>query len=73
PGLSTVSSALLGTMRTPFSRFALYNLVGSAAWATLWLLLGRVAHDSIDQALRQLDMLGARAVLLIALLAAVYV
>ena len=47
--------------------------MGSAAWATLWLLLGRVAHDSIDQALRQLDMLGARAVLLIALLAAVYV
>ncbi|WP_343548604.1 DedA family protein/thiosulfate sulfurtransferase GlpE [Ralstonia sp.] len=55
PGLSTVSSALLGTMRTPFSTFALYNLVGSAVWATLWLLLG------------------TRAVLLIALLAAVYV
>ncbi|CAJ0869819.1 DedA family protein/thiosulfate sulfurtransferase GlpE [Ralstonia flatus] len=73
PGLSTVSSALLGTMRTPFSTFALYNLVGSAVWATLWLLLGRVAHDSIDQALRQLDLLGTRAVLLIALLAAVYV
>ncbi|MGR8024934.1 thiosulfate sulfurtransferase GlpE, partial [Burkholderia cenocepacia] len=42
-------------------------------WATLWLMLGRVAHDSIDQALRQLDQLGTRAILLIALLAAVYV
>ena len=73
PGLSTVSSALLGTMRTPFSTFVLYNLGGSALWAAIWLMLGRVAHDSIDQALRQLDLLGTRAVALIVLLAAVYV
>ena len=56
PGLSTVSSALLGTMRTPFSVFAGYNLAGSALWAAIWLMLGRMAHDSIDQALRLLDM-----------------
>lgn len=73
PGLSTVSSALLGTMRTPFSTFALYNLAGSAVWAVIWLMLGRIAHDSIDQALRQLDILGTRAVLLIVVLAAIYV
>jgi|UniRef100_C6BLE9 membrane protein DedA with SNARE-associated domain/rhodanese-related sulfurtransferase len=73
PGLSTVSSALLGTMRTPFSTFVLYNLAGSALWAIIWLMLGRVAHDSIDQALRQLDLLGARAIVLILLLAVAYV
>ncbi|WP_426399054.1 DedA family protein/thiosulfate sulfurtransferase GlpE [Ralstonia sp. R-29] len=73
PGLSTVSSALLGTMRTPFSTFVLYNLGGSALWAAIWLMLGRMAHDGIDQALRQLDELGTRAVALIVLLAAVYV
>lgn len=43
PGLSTVSSALLGTMRTPFSTFALYDLLGSALWAAGWMLLGRGA------------------------------
>lgn len=73
PGLSTVSSALLGTMRTPFSTFVLYNLAGSALWAIIWLMLGRVAHDSIDQALRQLDLLGARAIVLILLLSVAYV
>lgn len=73
PGLSTVSSALLGTMRTPFSTFALYNLGGSALWAIVWLMLGRVAHNSIDQLLRQLDQLGMRAILLLVVLAAVYV
>ncbi|MDE2203104.1 MAG: DedA family protein/thiosulfate sulfurtransferase GlpE [Burkholderiaceae bacterium] len=73
PGLSTVSSALLGTMRTPFSTFVLYNLAGSALWAIIWLMLGRVAHDSIDQALLQLDLLGARAIVLILLLAVAYV
>ncbi|CAG2131892.1 Sulfurtransferase [Ralstonia mannitolilytica] len=73
PGLSTVSSALLGTMRTPFSTFALYNLAGSAVWAVIWLMLGRIAHDSIDQALRQLDILGTRAIVLIVVLAAIYV
>lgn len=73
PGLSTVSSALLGTMRTSFSTFVLYNLAGSALWAAIWLMLGRMAHDSIDQALRLLDRLGMQAILLIALLAALYV
>ncbi|ANH75878.1 DedA family protein/thiosulfate sulfurtransferase GlpE [Ralstonia insidiosa] len=73
PGLSTVSSALLGTMRTPFSVFAGYNLAGSALWAAIWLMLGRMAHDSIDQALRLLDQLGSRAILLIVVLAALYV
>ncbi|WP_296227991.1 DedA family protein/thiosulfate sulfurtransferase GlpE [Ralstonia sp. UBA689] len=73
PGLSTVSSALLGTMRTSFSTFVLYNLGGSALWALIWLMLGRVAHNSIDQALRLLDRLGMQAILLIALLAALYV
>jgi len=33
PGLSTVSSALLGTTRTPFGTFAWYDLLGSALWA----------------------------------------
>lgn len=73
PGLSTVSSALLGTTRTPFSTFALYDLLGSALWAAGWMLVGRGAHDSIDPLLTRLDQLGGRAVVLVALLVAVYV
>jgi membrane protein DedA with SNARE-associated domain/rhodanese-related sulfurtransferase len=73
PGLSTVSSALLGTTRTPFGTFAWYDLLGSALWAGAWMLLGRFAHNSIDQALTQLDQLGSQAMVLVIVLIALYV
>ncbi len=73
PGLSTVSSALLGTTRTPFSTFALYDLLGSALWAAGWMLVGRATHGSIDPLLTRLDQLGGHAVVLVTLLVAGYI
>jgi membrane protein DedA with SNARE-associated domain len=45
PGLSTVAAPIAGQTGMPYSRFAVYDLAGSAVWSLAYLLAGRFFGD----------------------------
>jgi membrane protein DedA with SNARE-associated domain/rhodanese-related sulfurtransferase len=69
PGLAAVATTLAGESRIPLARFALYDGIGAALWASGAVALGVIFHEAIAVILVRLDQLGNTALeLLIAAL-----
>lgn len=49
PGLSTVAPPIAGQTGMPFARFAAYDLVGSAIWASAFVFGGRFLGDFAER------------------------
>jgi membrane protein DedA with SNARE-associated domain/rhodanese-related sulfurtransferase len=73
PGLSTLAPPLAGALRMGWPRFLALSVAGSALWVGSLLALGALAAPTILPALPRLEALGTRALLLLALLLALYV
>ena len=73
PGLTTLAPPLAGALGMAWPRFVALSAAGSALWVGSLLALGAFAAPTILSALPRLEALGARALLLIALLLALYV
>ena len=73
PGFATIAPPLAGTMRLAFWRFALLSATGALLWAAAPIGLGAWFHSEIDWALEQLEQLGGIAVVLVALVLAIYI
>ena len=65
PGFSMVAPPLAGSLRTPLPLFLMYDAGGSIIWAGAALVLGAAFRNTVDRALRLLQALGARALLVI--------
>ncbi len=61
PGLSILAPPLAGALGMSARRFLLWNLAGSALWAGVAIVVGRVFHEQIDALLRALASLGSAA------------
>jgi membrane protein DedA with SNARE-associated domain len=48
------AAILSGTGRIAYHRFLVYDLAGSLAYATVWVVLGRVFGDQVEEALEWL-------------------
>ncbi|MCE4540345.1 VTT domain-containing protein [Pelomonas sp. P7] len=73
PGLSILAPPLAGALGMRWSRFALWNLLGSALWAGVAIGVGRAFHGQIDTLLRALGQLGGVALALALAALALYI
>jgi len=73
PGLTTLAPPLAGALNMAWPRFLTLSVASSALWVGSFLALGALAAPTILAALPRLEALGARAVLLVTLLLALYV
>jgi membrane protein DedA with SNARE-associated domain/rhodanese-related sulfurtransferase len=67
PGVSVVAAPMAGAMAMPWRHFLLYGLVAAGVWSVLFLGLGLVFHQQIQQVLDVLASTGTVALLLLAL------
>jgi membrane protein DedA with SNARE-associated domain/rhodanese-related sulfurtransferase len=72
PGLATVALPVAGALGLKKSSFVLYNGAGAALWSGTGLILGMVFHGQIDWLLDRLADLGGHALLVVAVLLALY-
>jgi membrane protein DedA with SNARE-associated domain/rhodanese-related sulfurtransferase len=73
PGLATVAPPLTGAMGLPFSRFLLFDGVGSLLWAAVAIGLGYVFTAQIDDLLAAIASAGTLALEAMLVLLALYV
>jgi membrane protein DedA with SNARE-associated domain/rhodanese-related sulfurtransferase len=74
PGfLSTVAPPLAGMSKMPFSRFALFDVLGSLLYAICFVMLGYCFTNQIQQITDALASIGGRALVLLAILLAIYI
>jgi membrane protein DedA with SNARE-associated domain len=74
PGFSIVAPPMAGTIRrSGYLRFILWDGAGAAIWAGSSLAIGVIFHDAIDRTLNALAELGSQALLLLALLLALFI
>lgn len=73
PGVSVVAAPMAGAMAMPWRHFLLYGLVAAGVWSLLFLGLGLVFHQQIQQVLDVLASTGTVALLLLALAVAALV
>jgi membrane protein DedA with SNARE-associated domain len=73
PGFSTIAPPLAGTMRLGFPTFLLYSAVAALLWAGLPIALGVVFHAEVERALAWLEGMGAGAIAVIVVAAALYI
>ncbi len=67
-GVRLFAAILSGTGRIAYHRFVLYDLAGSLAYATVWVVLGRVFSEQVEVLL---DWLGRQRALLLIVPAAI--
>lgn len=70
PGVSVVAAPMAGAMAMPWRQFLLYGLVAASVWSLLFLGLGLVFHQQIQQVLDVLAGAGTVALLLLGLVVA---
>ena len=73
PGLTTVMPPLAGIFGIPRLRFVLYDLGGIVVWAGLWIGVGYVFNETIEDVVRLVVAFGHRSVLLVVAALASYV
>ena len=73
PGLALVAPPIAGALRLETSTFFAYDGVGAVLWSGAGLLLGVLFHDQVELLLAGLSDLGGYALLVIAILLALYV
>jgi len=72
PGLAHVAPPLAGAFGFGMGSFLAYNAIGAVLWAGAGLILGLLFYTEIDWLLVQLAAFGLHALVLIALLVAIY-
>lgn len=73
PGLSMISVPLAGAMGVRLPQFLRYDAVGAGLWAAVGLVVGVLFAPQIDMLFAMLHQLGQRAVVVIAMVLAIYV
>jgi membrane protein DedA with SNARE-associated domain/rhodanese-related sulfurtransferase len=73
PGFNTIAPPLAGAMGTSTARFLWLSVAGGLVWSGAGIGLGAWFHDSIDRVLEQLETMGSAALLIVAVLLAVFV
>lgn len=58
PGLNTVAAPIAGMSQVPYSRFLLYDLVGTIVWAASSLVVGYLFSNEVDAILNRSRQLG---------------
>jgi membrane protein DedA with SNARE-associated domain/rhodanese-related sulfurtransferase len=66
PGFAAVATSMAGLVRTPLRSFVLFDTLGALLWSGFALLLGRVFHRAIDDALGALAAAGRWGLILLA-------
>ena len=69
PGMSLVSTPLAGAIHMARWRFLLADAVGSALWASSYLLAGVIFHRQIDALIQMMGLFGSRAGVVVCYLA----
>jgi membrane protein DedA with SNARE-associated domain len=72
PGIRTLAPSLAGAEKLAPTPFLIYSALGAALWTGLYLGIGLVFHEQIDQALLLVEKSGKVAIVLIAAAVAVY-
>jgi membrane protein DedA with SNARE-associated domain/rhodanese-related sulfurtransferase len=72
PGLAHVAPPLAGAFGFGIGSFLVYNAIGAVLWAGAGLILGLVFYAEIDWLLVQFAAFGLHALMLVALLVAIY-
>jgi membrane protein DedA with SNARE-associated domain len=73
PGFATVAPPLAGTLKVPFPRFVFLSAAGALLWAALPITLGALFHTEVDWTLQQLEKMGARALVPVLAVLAIYI
>lgn len=73
PGFSTVAPPLAGAGKRSAAGFLIYDFFGALLWAGSAVAVGRAFHRAIDRVLLQLENLGWYAMVVVALLVAVFI
>lgn len=73
PGLSSVAAPLAGAMRMRTTQFVLFDTLGTAVWAALFVGVGVVFHRQVELILATISELGAAALWVLALLLGGYI
>ena len=68
PGISVVAAPMAGALRMPLARFIAFDLLAGAVWSGVFLALGLLLSNQIQQVLDMLASAGAVALLALALL-----
>ncbi|HET7597073.1 MAG TPA: VTT domain-containing protein [Burkholderiales bacterium] len=73
PGFATIAPPLAGAMRIGLPRFIAYTVISALLWAVVPLLAGMVFRTEVDWLLARLEDMGLGALILVAVVVAVYV
>lgn len=73
PGFAALATTLAGQTRTGLARFAFYDGIGAALWASVAVAIGAVFHEAVNDVLMQLESLGRIGLLLLLLAIAAFV
>ena len=73
PGMTTVLPPLAGVFGVSRLQFALYDVAGSVLWAGVWMGLGFVFSDAIEQVILRVASLGRSAGLVVAAALILYI
>jgi membrane protein DedA with SNARE-associated domain/rhodanese-related sulfurtransferase len=73
PGLATVAPPLAAALGFGLTTYLVYNGIGAALYCAGGLILGFLFHSQIDWLLERLSELGGRALLVVAVLLALYI
>jgi membrane protein DedA with SNARE-associated domain/rhodanese-related sulfurtransferase len=73
PGLTTVAPPVAGALGLKASSFLVFDGAGSALYSGTGIVLGLLFHDQVDWLIERLATLGARAMVMVAVLLALYV
>lgn len=73
PGFAAVATSMAGLTRTPPLTFVLFDAIGALLWSSTAVLLGRIFHDAVDDAVSVLHRAGLWGVLFLALALALYI
>lgn len=72
PGFAAVATTLAGETGTRAQRFVLYDGLGALLWSGVAVVLGAVFHEAVNDVLDQLEALGRRGLILLAMLVVVF-
>lgn len=73
PGFNTIAAPMSGALGTPARAFLGYAGTGALLWGGTGIAVGAIFHDSVDRVLASLETLGSTALMVLAVLLALFV
>ena len=73
PGFNTIAAPMSGALGTPSRTFLGFAATGALLWGGTGLAVGALFHDSVDRVLAALETLGGTALVVLAVLLALFV